>query len=124
VIGVSRAHSIWIRADVSGPRYFPPVTVPRPAEQSGSARVELEFRGADGFTPEGEARAFDARQLDPLGDAGTGNVFFHGNDATWHSRIEEIDGAQFIQVRFSFVNDLAAEVTPVLSALGIAYEAE
>jgi hypothetical protein len=122
VVRLSRAHSIWIRADIDEPRYFPPVTVPRPDDQPGRARLELEFRGASSFSASGLVDGFDSRALDPLGDIGFGDVQFFRGDPTWHADLTELDGAQYFQVRFTFVNDLGAGVTAELSALGIAWE--
>jgi hypothetical protein len=119
VIRVSRAHSIWIQTGPADPHYLPPVMTPRPDEQPGNARIELEFRGADDFTDLGFEQGFDARRLDPLGDIGTFDVFFHNDDPTWKSDIQALDGAPYLQLRISFVNDIAARVSPELSALGI-----
>jgi len=122
VVRLSRAHSVWIAATVPDPRYFEPVLVPRSDEQVGRARIELEFRGASGFTPSGLINGFDARRLDPTGDVGFGEVLFFQDDATWHARLGDLDGAAYFQIRFTFVNDPEAEVTPELSALGVAFE--
>lgn len=124
VVRLSRAHSIWVRASVDRPRYFPPVAVPRADGQAGQARVELEFRGASGFSTAGLESGFDARRLDPMGDVGFAEVQFFRDDATWHAAIEDLDGAQYFQVRFTFVNDLQAGITPELTALGIAFETQ
>ncbi|MSR61943.1 MAG: hypothetical protein EXS08_05815 [Planctomycetes bacterium] len=131
VVRLSRAHTIWIPALVANPSYLPPVVSPRVDEQPGNARVELEFRGATGFTGQALTSAFDARRLDPLGDVLDANdavdefgVQFWHDDPTWTNDVSRLDGAPFVQIRMTFVNDLAALVSPELSALGIAYSGQ
>jgi hypothetical protein len=121
VIRVSRAHTIWMQAGVPDPHYLPPVVSPVPGDQPGNSRVELEFRGASGFTGAGVTDAFDSRDLDPLGDVGDGEVQFHRGERTWGTGLERLDGALYLQMRITFVNDITALVGPELSAVGIAY---
>jgi hypothetical protein len=117
----SRAHSIWMPAELPDPHYFPPVIAPAPGEQPGNSRVEVEFRGANGFFGPGASDAFDARRLDPLGDVGEFDVDFLGGNNTWSANLGALDGARYLQMRVTFVNDTAALVGPELSAVGIAY---
>jgi hypothetical protein len=123
VVRVSRAHTIWIESTLVDPHYLPPVVSPRPGEQPGSSRVELEFRGASAFTGDAVTEAFDARKLDPLGDVGELEVEFHRDDPTWSADLERLDGARYVQMRITFVNDIVAQVGPELSAVGLAYVA-
>jgi hypothetical protein len=122
VVRVSRCHSIWLDSLLASPRYFPPILAPRPEEQPAGTRVELEFRGATSFSPSGELRAFDARELDPLGDLGQFEVQFLGEDGTWTNDITRLSGARYVQLRISFVNNFTSGVFPELSAIGLAYE--
>ena len=131
VVRISRAHTIWIPALVANPQYLTPVLAPRADEQPGNTRVELEFRGAASFSGNGLTAAFDARQLDPMGDVldpsgvvAEFDVQFWNADPTWKSELSALDGAPFLQIRVTFVNDLAALATPHLSALGIAYSGQ
>jgi hypothetical protein len=92
-----------------------------PDQQPGNARIEVELRGASGFEGDGLTRAFDARELDPMGDIGEFEVLFHDGDATWSGDVARLTGARYVQVRVTFVNDVVALVTPELSSLGLAY---
>ncbi|MEQ1895620.1 MAG: hypothetical protein ABL998_24030, partial [Planctomycetota bacterium] len=85
-------------------------------------RIELEFRGATGFSPSGEARAVDARELDPRGDLDPFEVLFFADDGSWTPDIARLGGARYLQLRISFVNNFTAGIFPELSAIGIAYE--
>ncbi len=123
VVRVSRAHTIWMPATIPDPHYLPPLISPLPGEQLGNARVELEFRGADGFTGPALTDAFNARELDPLGDLGEFDVQFHDGDGSWSPDVGRLDGASYLQMRITFVNDIVALVGPELSAIGIAYTA-
>jgi hypothetical protein len=120
---VSRAHSVWIHAEIDSPHYLPPILVPRPEQQPAAARIEVEFRGATGFSAQGLVDSGDARNLDPMGDLGDFDVQFLGGDRRWFAAPAAIDGANYFQLRISFVNDLFARAVPELSALGVAYEA-
>ena len=121
VTRVSRAHTIWMEAELAEPHYLPPVVAPQPSEQPGNSRIELEFRGANAFFGTAVTEAFDARELDPLGDVGELDVDFHRGDNRWTSDLSSLDGAHFVQMRLTFVNDIIALVGPELSAVGIAY---
>jgi hypothetical protein len=123
VVRVSRMHTAWIEALIAAPRYLPPVLTPANDQQPGAARIEVELRGASGFVGAGVTRAFDARELDPMGDIGLLEVLFHEDDGSWSSDVTRLDGARYVQVRLSFVNDVAAQVTPEHSSLGLAYTA-
>jgi len=123
VIRVSRAHSVWIPMLLPDPHFLPPVIAPLASDQPGNSRIELEFRGANAMTGDAVTDAFDARELDPLGDVGEFQVQFHANDPTWTTDITRLDGSHFVQMRISFVNDIAALVGPELSSIGIAYSA-
>jgi hypothetical protein len=110
-------------AELADPHYLPPIIAPLPSEQPGNSRVELDFRGASSFSGSATTDAFDARQLDPLGDVGELEVQFHRGDNRWTSDVTTLDGAAYLQMRITFVNDIVALVGPELSAVGIAYTA-
>lgn len=121
VVRVSRATTIWIDSGNFAPRYVEPVIEPR--SQIGATRLELEYRGAEAFSEDAGNAPFDAAQLDPYGDFETGTVTFHG-DGTWSDDIHSADGARFLQVRFSFVNDILAGLSPELDSFGLAFEVD
>lgn len=118
VLRVSRAVTIWIDTGNFAPRFAEPVIEPR--EQPGQASLVVEYRGADGFSPESGDAPFDADLLDSYGDFPDGTTFFHG-DGQWSDDIRSADGARFLQLRFSFLNDIASGLSPELDSVGVAF---
>lgn len=114
---VSRAHSAWFRTSSRSPDYFGLVL---DARQDGAARVLVEVRGATGFAGTGGLES-DAEALDAYGELPQGQVLFLGDDARWHTSIDEVDGAPFLQLRLTFQNDLVTGASPELDALAIAF---
>jgi len=123
VVRVSRCHTVWHDSLLGDPHYFTPVVSPRPDEQPPGTRIELEFRGAAGFTGQAVTDAFDANALDPLGDVLPDEVQFFEGDGTWTASLEELSGARYLQLRITFVNNIEALIFPELSSVGIAFEA-
>ncbi len=121
VVRISRGHTMWIDSQFPDPHYLTPVISPTPEAQPLHTQMIIEYRGAEGFTGSALTEAFDAGELDPYGDVGDGAVQFLGEDPTWKEDIRVLDGAQFVQLRFTFLNDLQSGLTPELSAVGIAY---
>lgn len=119
VVRVSRAVTVWIDTGSTSPRFAEPVLEPR--QQIGATALVAEFRGADFFSADAGSAPFDASRLDPYGDFRTGRVFFHG-DGLWSRDLRSLDGARFVQVRFSFFNDIENALSPELDSLGIAFE--
>ena len=50
-----------------------------------------------------------------------GSVQFVTGNNRWSSNIDSIDGAQFLQLRISFLSNIETGLSPELSAIGIAY---
>lgn len=119
VVRVSRAVTIWIDTGSSAPTYVPPVLEPR--AWPGTSSVLAEFRGADGFSPEAGDEPFDAASIDPYGDIRDGTIDYHG-DGSWSADIHTVDGARFLQVRFSFLNDVESGLVPELDSFGVAFQ--
>ncbi len=117
VTRVSRAHTVWIDTGASAPDYFEPVVEKSVPDASS---VSIDFRGATGFS--GGARPFEADRLDAYGEVDAGSVTFFDGLATWTDDIDDLDGARYVQMRFSLVNDLATLRSPVLAGLGIAFQ--
>ena len=93
----------------------------------------LDYRGATGFdlaaNPNALNLARDAAQLDPYGTVlnrsttppkAIGVNYVTGGE-DWLSSIGDIDGARYVQIRFSFINNVEAGVNAELSAVGLAY---
>jgi hypothetical protein len=119
-ISISRVHTTWIDTTVMAPRFLGVVIEPDPQDQPPGTSLTVEFRGADGFEIEG-SDPFDARFLDPYGDRQEGTIEFHGGDGTWKTNLQDLDGARFIQARFTFVGDPSTGLRPELSALGVVH---
>lgn len=114
-------------------------------EFRGAHGFELgELDGALGEGIDEELFPFDAQHLDPYGeiyadlpasvpdarqrthlgsDEFPGSVRF-ARGPEWSADLDELDGARFVQVRLSFVGDLASGNTASLSALALAFAHE
>lgn len=123
VIRVSRVHTIWIDTNSTTTRFAEPVLEPGDEARPPGTRIQVDFRGAERFDDAGD-RPFNSRGLTPYGDPVTGSTVFHRGDPTWKRTIGELDGARFLQMRFSFVNNITAGFVAELSAVGVAYELE
>jgi hypothetical protein len=120
VIRISRAHTIWIDTNSSATRFLDVVLEPRPEDLAPGTSIEVEFRGADRFDG-AEERPFDAARLTPYGDPLEGTTIFHRDDPRWKHDVSELDGARYLQMRFSFVNNIDAGLVAELSAVGVVY---
>jgi len=118
VVRVSRAHTAWIDTGLSAPDYVPPVVEAFTPE---ATRILLDFRGAVGFA--GPSNPFDAEQIDAYGAVRQGGVSFLGGSAAWSQDISAADGARYLQVRVTFLNDVARGLSPELDTLGLAFGA-
>ena len=120
VVRLSRVHTIWIDTLAFDPHYRDVVVEPRDVDQPPGTEVRVEFRGADEFLEAAEA-PFDARALDPYGDPQEGAIVFHDGDRTWKSDPAQLNGARFVQMRFTFFNNLDGGLNAELSGVGLAY---
>jgi hypothetical protein len=119
VVRLSRAVTIWIDTGTTDPHYVEPVLEPR--QQPDGTSVLPEFRGAHDFSPDALDAPFDAARLDPYGDFRPGTVT-HLADGEWSTDIRAANGARFLQVRFTFVNNVEVGLTAELDSFGVAYE--
>lgn len=120
----SRAHSIWLDAG-SAATWILPIVSPTSSEQPLGTEVRLEFRGADDFLDAmSETASQVASNLDAYGEFydSTLGVNFHDGVSGWTEAISEIAGSRYVQVRFSFKNNIATEFSPTLSSVGLSYE--
>jgi hypothetical protein len=102
------------------PQLVPTLIEPTPGDQPPGTQVKIDYRGADGFLGAG-GDPFDAQTFDAYGDLNTGTTIPHG-DGLWTSDISGIDGARFVQMRFTFVNNIGTGQSPTLESLGLAWE--
>jgi len=119
VTKVSRAHTVWIDTQRSGPTFQAFLLDASEPDQSS---VVAHFRGADGFTPDAGSAPFDASRLDPYGDLSAGDVLFHSGVATWNEDIASLDGARYVQVRLSFTNDIETGISPDLRSMALVFQ--
>lgn len=144
VTRVSRVHTVWIDTSLPSPDYFDPVVLPDSGEQPAGTQVVIEYRGATDFTfsdfdpaEDEQLYKFDSRHIDPYGeifaiddegffqllgtDAFAGEVAYSTGNAAWVADIDSIDGAQYLQMRVTFVNNILTGLNPELSAIAIPY---
>ncbi|HEX6885450.1 MAG TPA: Ig-like domain-containing protein [Planctomycetota bacterium] len=122
IVRVSRVHSVWLDAGLNvQPQWRTPIQEP-PSQPTG-ASVQLDFRSATGFTGMNPSTSpFDASRLDPYGDAIDSGDFSPQNPTDWSNQIVIGNGQRYLQVRVSFVNNIATGVGPELSALALPYD--
>lgn len=140
---VSRLHTIWLDTNDLSPDYLDPKIEPSPTDQPNGTQVILEFRGATAIggqsSESGNGWAFDADRIGPYGnvrgDDGMGVADYLGDltdityigdpiDDTWKPDIDNVDGAQFVQIRATFLGDTTTLLNAELSAIGLAYETD
>lgn len=119
VMRVSRAVTVWMQSGSFAPHWVEPVIEPR--TQIDGTAITVDYRGADGFSSGSGNAPFDARVVDIYGDFQGGTVQFHG-DRTWKSDVSALDGATFVQVRFTFLNNVDSGLSPELDSFGLAFE--
>jgi hypothetical protein len=122
VIRVSRVHTIWLDSLFSGPNYFTPIIEPGTDQQPAGTQVQIDYRGALSFDAAAGDDPFDGSALDPYGDLALGAVVFLNGETGWTNDIRNVSGARYVQVRFSFINNIETGLNAELSAIGIAYE--
>lgn len=120
VIRISRVHTIWIDSRSVAPHYTEVVVEPGDEARPPGTRIQVDFRGAERFV-DADNRPFNAGGLTPYGDPRSGTTVFHRGDPTWKSDVRELDGARYLQLRFSFVNNIEAGLVAELSAVGVAF---
>jgi len=121
VIRVSRAHTVWMNTGVATPTYLDPVIEPSLAEQPAGTNILIDYRTATGFTGSGSGTTpFRADRHDAYGNF----IFITptvNNLSGWTNDISDASGAQYLQARFTFVNNVETRLTPVLSGFGFAF---
>ncbi|HET6202085.1 MAG TPA: Ig-like domain-containing protein [Planctomycetota bacterium] len=133
---------------VGAPIFATPVAEPRGGDQPAGTKVLVEYRGAT--TVSGTCAATPPT-CDPLTDASKANIygiyilgtgtppnqglstqitgvvppFATGNQASvlpeWTPDITRLNGKRYLQMRFTFVNNIATGEVPTLSSLGVAF---
>jgi hypothetical protein len=121
VIRLSRVHSVWLDAGLVQPRWKTPVL--EPPFQPGGTAVLLDFRSASFFTGSDPSTApYDATLLDPYGNPIDETDFAPQSLTDWSDQIVIGNGQRYLQMRMTFVNNIATGVGPELSALALPYD--
>ena len=130
VTRVSRVVTVWIDTNVSNPNFSDPILEPIASTRPAGTDLSIDFRGATGFDLDAGTRPFDALMLTPYGDPlddgeeGSLLVDFITGENIWFNDVDFIDGARYLQMRITFVSNIATGLRPELSAVGIAYDIE
>lgn len=119
VVRVSRVHSVWFDSGLAGPDWSGPVLEPAADDLPDETEIVVAFRGATAVSADG----FDADMLDPYGELSDATgVTFLGGDATWKDSIDDVDGARYVQMRFSLIGDTVTNVAPSFDSVGLSYQ--
>jgi len=123
VVRVSRVHTVWLDAGlISTPDWKTPVLEPSTAGQPAGTDVLLDFRSATGFSGGGATDPFNAARLDVYGNGLLPNPANPQSLSDWSSDIAIGNGKRFLQVRLTFVNNIATGLSPELTGLALPYE--
>jgi len=120
VIRVSRVHSVWFDSIFFSPEYISPVLEPSPDLQPFGTQVLVDYRGASTFSGDAGDAPFDSTLIDPYGEITQGTVTFFNGVSTWTNSIGQVDGAQYVQLRLSSINNIDTLLNAELSAIGLA----
>lgn len=123
IVRVSRIHSIWLDTGNAAPSYMEPALEPSDDEQPDGTEIVLDYRGATGFQGTGSGDEFDATRMNAYGDiiVNPGRPLFLNMQSTWTNDIHQMDGARYIQVRISFLNNIQTNLSAELSALAFPF---
>jgi len=115
----SRIISVWLDAGAASSWQLPLMDADLPP----GTDIVLEARGAESFfNPASQTASRDASTFDPHGNFWDGQlgVNFFG-DGSWKSDLSELNGAQYLQLRLSFMNNIATRVSPTITSLGLPF---
>jgi hypothetical protein len=128
VTRISRSHSIWFDSSLTNPSYQDPVVEPAPEDLPSGTSIVIDYRGATitsiNPTTQPDTILSNPGQIDLYGEqvsGSPGTINFLNGDSGWKQNISDIDGAQFFQLRMTFISNAATDMTPWLSTLGFAY---
>lgn len=138
VVRVSRVVTRWLDTGDTNPDYLEPVIEPRAEDQPSDTTLQVHYRGVTkvnltGLTQDedptinvealniyGEEPAVIGNKLYSSTTLQNPHLQFKTNDR-WTLSLDSQDGAQFFQVRFTFISNTISGLSPTLSALGVAF---
>ena len=101
---------------------------PAPEDLPSGTSIVIDYRGATitSINPvtQPDTILSNPAQIDLYGEqvsGSPGTINFLDGDPGWMENISDIDGAQFFQLRMTFISNAATDRTPWLSTLGFAY---
>lgn len=138
VVRLSRAHTVPIDANGNpNPIYRGIVLEPSITQQPTGTSIQVEYRGHDTFIANNQ-RILDADNLDVYGfDVGpngfrngtppdncnsTGYSSFVFDAPNWQNSLSSQNERQYVQYRFTFVNNVVSQLTPTIDSFGVGYE--
>lgn len=127
VVRVSRIHTAWLDAgSLVSPLWQNAVLEPSAAEQPSGTSVVLDYRSASSFGGTGTIELpFNAAAMDAYGNeavaVGSSAVNPPNGLTDWSGDITLGNGKRYLQVRLTFLNNIATGLAPELTALGIPY---
>ena len=137
VVRVSRVVTRWLDSGDSAPDYLEPVIEPRPEDQPTGTTLSVDYRAATEITAglaDEDDPSLNAEALNIYGDqpAVIGNKLYSSvllqnpnisfqDGQRWKTSLQAADGAQFFQLRFTFINNTISGLSPTLSAFGVAF---
>lgn len=122
VVRVSRIHTVWLDAGTAiFPSWRAPLLEPPLSSQPAGTQILLDYRSATGFSAAGN-QPFDSSRLDAFG-----NQIIPGDPqpqslSDWSRDITIGNNRRFLQVRLTFVNNIATGVGAELGALALRYD--
>jgi hypothetical protein len=101
---------------------------PAPEDLPSGTEIVINYRGATitSINPvtQPDTILSNPGKIDLYGEQAAGSpgtINFQNGDPGWKDSISDIDGAQFFQLRITFISNASTDRTPWLSTLGFAY---
>lgn len=139
VVRISRVYTVMLDSQQFIPDYTALVQEPAPSTQPSGTSVTFAYRGHEQLsdaTPGPDIRITAGETMSVYGDVSYQPLLDSdamcapsaGIDETydptqplWMEQLDDLDGLRHAQLRITFVGNLETELTPTLSAVGLAY---
>ncbi len=138
VIRISRVYTVMLDSLQTTPDYAALVQEPDPADQPDGTQIQYAYRGhlaelaggpvldprfrvGESMSVYGDISYQPLLNIDDMCNPNDGIDVFDPTLPVWTEELDDIDGLRFSQLRMTFVGNLETELTPALSAVGLAY---
>lgn len=136
VVRVSRGHTRWFDSGAASDFGDAVIEIGRSGLEVGTDLV-VEFRGASSASSPSDESWRDAQFVDPYGEPYTAQqvsllqlpkpafsvtYFPDPQDRSWKSSLQDLDGARFVQARFTAVGNAETKAVAALAGLGIPFQ--